>query len=229
MLPIRSYVRRQGRMIPAQKQALDKLWPHYGITKKGALNLDILFGRQAPRHLEIGFGMGDALLEMAHTHPENDYLGVEVHLPGVGQLLLRLKEKKITNVRIDRRDAIEVLDLLPPQSLARVYLFFPDPWLKKRHHKRRLVQAPFVAQLERVLEPGGVFHAATDWEDYALHIQKTMGSTNSFTNRAGPDKFHPRPMDRPLTKFERRGLQQGHNVRDLIYDLVPVTSEIKNK
>ncbi len=228
MLPIRSYVRRQGRMIPAQRHALDELWPLYGITETGALNLDVLFGRQAPHHLEIGFGMGDALLKMAHAHPENDYLGIEVHLPGVGQLLLRLEELKITNVRVDCRDAVEVLNHLPTQSLARVYLFFPDPWPKKRHHKRRLVQAPFVDQLRQALEPGGLFHAATDWDDYAHHTQSVLEVADGFTNRAGPGKFHPRPADRPLTKFEQRGLQRGHKVRDLLYELVPPTNKSKN-
>lgn len=220
MLPIRSYVRRQGRMIPAQKRALDELWLDYGITEEGALDPEALFGRAAPRHLEIGFGMGDALLEMARAHPENDYLGVEVHLPGVGQLLLGLREMEITNVRIDRRDAIEVLECLPAHSLARVYLFFPDPWSKQRHHKRRLVQTSFVEKLRRVLVPGGLFHVATDWDDYAHHMLGVMEVADGFTNRAGSGNFHPRPVERPLTKFEQRGLQQGHEVRDLLYDRI---------
>ncbi len=207
-------------MISAQKRALDELWHSYGVTEKGILDLDALFGRQAPRHLEIGFGMGDALLEMARAHPENDYLGIEVHLPGVGQLLLRLQEMEITNVRIDRRDAIDVLQCLPARSLARVYLFFPDPWPKKRHHKRRLVQSAFVERLRRVLEPGGLFHAATDWDDYARHIQGVMEVADGFINRAGSGKFHPRPLARPLTKFEKRALRRGHEVRDLLYDRI---------
>jgi tRNA (guanine-N7-)-methyltransferase len=205
-------------MVQSQKRALDELWQDYGITKDGALDPDVVFGRHAPRHLEIGFGMGDALLEMARAHPENDYLGCEVHLPGVGQLLLRLREMEITNVRIDRRDAIEVLDCLPARSLARVYLFFPDPWLKTRHRKRRLVQAAFVEKVQRVLRPGGLFHMATDWDDYALHMMSVMEKADDFSNRAGSGNFHPRPEDRPLTRFERRGLQQGHEVRDLLYD-----------
>lgn len=219
MFPIRSYVRRQGRMIPAQKRALDELWLHYGISEQGTLDLDELFGRQVPRHLEIGFGMGDALLEMARAHPENDYLGIEVHLPGVGQLMLRLRQMEITNVRIDRRDAVDVLGLLPAQSLAGVYLFFPDPWPKKRHHKRRLVQPAFVEKLKRVLEPGGFFHAATDSIDYARYILNIMETAEGFANRAGysPDLFHPRPVERPLTKFEQRGLRRGNEARDLFY------------
>lgn len=207
-------------MIPAQKRALDELWHKYGVTETKTLNLARLFGRQAPRHLEIGFGMGDALLAMARAHPENDYLGIDVHLPGVGQLLLHLQENDISNVRIDRRDAIEVLDHLPAQSLARINLFFPDPWPKKRHHKRRLVQTAFIEKVKRVLEPGGLFHAATDWEDYARHIQIIMETDAGFSNRAGSGKFHPRPADRPFTKFEQRGLQRGHEVRDLLYDRI---------
>lgn len=205
-------------MIPAQRRALDELWEYYGITEQGILDLDALFGRQAPRHLEIGFGMGGALLEMARTHPENDYLGIEVHLPGVGQLLLNLQEMEITNVRIDHRDAVEVLERLPAQSLDRVYLFFPDPWPKQRHHKRRLVQAAFVEKLRRVLRPGGLFHAATDWHDYARHMLAVMEAADGFINRAGSNKFHPRPAERPFTKFEQRGLQRGHEVMDLLYD-----------
>ena len=157
---------------------------------------------------------------MALAHPENDYLGIEVHLPGIGQLLLRLQKMNITNVRIDRRDAVEVLDHLPAQSLARVCLFFPDPWSKNRHHKRRLVQAPFIEKLKRTLKIGGLFHAATDWDDYARHIQDVMEAADGFSNRAGSGTFHPRPSDRPLTKFEQRGLRRGHKVRDLLYDRV---------
>lgn len=218
MLRIRSYVRRQGRMLPVQRRALAELWRDYGVPEGAALEPEQVFGRQAPCHLEIGFGMGEALLAMAAAHPENNYLGVEVHLPGVGQLLLGLRERGITNVRIARRDVTEVLDLLPAQSLAQVYLFFPDPWSKKRHHKRRLVQSPFVGQLWRVLTPGGLFHAATDWDDYARHIQAVMAAAAGFINRAGPGKFYPRPPTRPLTKFEQRGLQRGHEVRDLLYE-----------
>lgn len=218
MFPIRSFKRRQGRMIPAQKRALEELWQYYGITEEGVLDLDALFGRQAPRHLEIGFGMGDALLEMARAHPENDYLGIEVHLPGVGRLLQRLREMEITNVRIDRRDAVKVLDRLPAQSLARVYLFFPDPWAKKRHQKRRLVQAAFVKKLGQVLESGGLFHVATDWDDYARHTIGVMEGAEGFDNQAGPGKFHLRPAERPVTKFEKRGLRRGHEISDLLYE-----------
>ena len=207
-------------MIPSRQRALDELWLDYGITEQGALDLDTLFGRPAPCHLEIGFGMGDALLEMARAHPENNYLGVEVYLPGIGQLLLSLREMGITNVRIDRRDAMEVLERLPAQSLGRVSLFFPDPWPKQRHQKRRLVQAPFVEKLRRVLEPGGHFHAATDWDDYARQMLGVMEDADGFTNWSGSGKFYPGPVERPLTKFEKRGLRRGHEVRDLLYERV---------
>nr|MBF0222358.1 tRNA (guanosine(46)-N7)-methyltransferase TrmB [Desulfobulbaceae bacterium] len=217
MVTNRSYVRRQGRMMPAQRQALDELWTSYGIREAGVLNPGLLFGRQAPLYLEIGFGMGDALLEMAGAHPENDYLGVEVHLPGVGQLLLRIREKGITNIRIDRRDAIEVLELLPAGSLSGAFLLFPDPWSKKRHHKRRLVQPPFVNKLGRLLKPGGFFHAATDWADYAQHILEVMEASDGFVNLADSGSFHPRPPDRPMTRFEQRGLNRGHVVKNLLY------------
>lgn len=220
MISIRSYKRREGRMIPSRKRALDELWLDYGITEQGPLDLDGLFGRQAPCHLEIGFGMGEALLEMARKHPENNYLGVDVYLPGIGQLLLGIREMGITNIRIDRRDAMEVLALLPAGSVRRVCLFFPDPWPKQRHHKRRLVQAPFVEKLHRVLEPGGHFHAATDWDHYARQIFGVMEADDGFSNRSGSGEFYPGPEDRPLTKFEKRGLRRGHEVRDLLYERV---------
>jgi len=220
MFSIPRYKRRKGRMIPAQKRALEELWQDYGITGEGVLDPDAIFGRRAPLHLEIGFGMGDALLEMARAHPENDYLGIEVYLPGVGRLLQRLREMEITNVRIDRRDAFVVLDCLPDHCLARVYLFFPDPWAKTRHHKRRLVQTAFVKKLEQVLECGGLFHAATDWGDYARHMIGVMEAAEGFINQAGSGKFYPRPAERPVTKFERRGLRRGHEVRDLLYERI---------
>ena len=207
-------------MIPSRKRALDELWLDYGVTEQGPLDLDGLFGRQAPCHLEIGFGMGEALLEMARKHPENNYLGIDVYLPGVGQLLLGIREMGITNVRIDRRDAMEVLALLPAGSVSRVSLFFPDPWPKQRHQKRRLVQAPFVEKLRRVLEPGGHFHAATDWDDYARQICGIMEADDGFYNWSGSKEFYPGPVERPSTKFEKRGLRRGHEVRELLYERI---------
>jgi tRNA (guanine-N7-)-methyltransferase len=220
MNSIRSYSRREGRMIPSRQRALDELWLDYGITQQGPLDLDALFGRQAPCYLEIGFGMGEALLEMARSQPQNNYLGVEVYLPGIGQLLLGLREMGITNVRIDRRDAMEVLELLPAGSLRGVSLFFPDPWPKQRHQKRRLVQAPFVEKLRRVLEPGGYFHAATDCDDYARQIRRIMEADNSFTSWSGSGGLYPGPVERTLTKFEKHSLRRGREVRELLYERV---------
>jgi tRNA (guanine-N7-)-methyltransferase len=204
-------------MIPSRKRALEELWLDYGITEQGPLDLDGLFGRPAPCHLEIGFGMGEALLEMARKHPENNYLGVDVYRPGVGQLLMDIRERGISNIRIDRRDAMEVLALLPVESLERVFLFFPDPWPKQRHQKRRLVQAPFVEKLHRVLKPGGYFHTATDRDDYARQMCGVLESDDGFINLAGSGEFYPGPVERPLTKFEKRGLGRGHEVRELLY------------
>jgi len=218
MISIRSYRRREGRMITSRKRALDELWLDYGITEQGPLELDELFGRQAPCYLEIGFGMGETLLEMARKHPENNYLGVDVYLPGVGQLLLSLREAEITNVRVDRRDAMDLLALLPAGSLRGVSLFFPDPWPKQRHQKRRLVQAPFVEKLHRVLEPGGHFHTATDWDHYACQIRRVMEADDGFTSRTGSGEFYPGPVERPVTKFEKRGLRRGREVRELLYE-----------
>jgi tRNA (guanine-N7-)-methyltransferase len=220
MISIRSYTRREGRMIPSRKRALDELWLDYGITGQGPLDLEPLFGRQAPCYLEIGFGMGEALLEMARKHPENNYLGVEVYLPGVGQLLLGIREMGITNIRIDRRDAMEVLALLPAGSLRAVSLFFPDPWPKQRHQKRRLVQAPFVERLHRVLEPGGRFHAATDWDDYARQIRRVLEADAGFISWSGPGELYPGPAERPLTKFAKHSLRRGHEIRELLYERI---------
>ena len=207
-------------MIASRKRALDELWPDYGITEQGTLDLDALFGRPAPCHLEIGFGMGEALLEMARTHPENNYLGVEVYLPGVGQLLRSIREMGITNVRVDRRDAMEVLALLPAGSLRGVSLFFPDPWPKQRHQKRRLVQAPFVEKLRRVLEPGGHFHAATDWDHYARQICRVLEADDGFTSLSGSGEFYPGSVERPVTKFEKHSLRRGREVRELLYERI---------
>lgn len=215
-------------MITSRKRALDELWLDYGITEQGPLDLDAIFGRRAPCHLEIGFGMGDALLDMARAHPENNYLGVDVYLPGIGQLLMGIKEFGLANVRVDRRDVMEVLELLPDQSLGRISLFFPDPWPKTRHQKRRLVQAPFVEKMRRVLAPGGHFHAATDWGDYARQMRGVMEADDGFTNWSGSGEFYPGPVERPLTKFEKRGLKRGHEVRDLLYERIEAMDDFNN-
>ncbi len=217
---IRSYVLREGRLTPGQQRAFDTLWPLWGLDfQPQELNLGELFENAHPVYLEIGFGNGESLAEMARSHPQRNYLGIEVHRPGVGHLLLKLREYGCSNVRIIRHDAVEVLDqMLGPASLQGVYLFFPDPWHKKRHHKRRILQTPFLDKLARVIRPGGFFHAATDWRDYADHMLDLLGDDGlRFENQAGPGEFTPRPDERPLTKFEQRGQRLGHGVWDLIF------------
>ena len=217
---VRSYVLREGRLTPGQQRAFDTLWPQWGL-EYGLRELDLreVFGNDNPVYLEIGFGNGESLAEMARRHPDRNYLGVEVHGPGVGHLLLKLHEFGCTNLRVIRHDAVEVLDqMLGKASLQGVYLFFPDPWHKKRHHKRRILQPSFVNRLARVIRPGGVFHAATDWQDYAEHMMDLLSAEGlRFENQAGPGGYMPRPQDRPLTKFEQRGQRLGHGVWDLVF------------
>jgi len=215
---IRSFVRREGRMTRSQQGALEHLSPHYVLELECVLDFAVVFGRAAPRVLEIGFGMGDSLAAMAKAHPENDYLGIEVHRPGVGSLLTRLERDGLRNVRIVCADAVEVLQrYVPDESLDAVHLFFPDPWPKKRHHKRRIVQTAFVELLRRKLKSGGVFHCATDWEHYAEHVLAVMAATPGFRNAAGAHRYTQRPNHRPPTKFERRGERLGHVIRDLVF------------
>lgn len=216
---IRSFVRRQGRMTDLQERALNELWPTYGLEPGDELiDLDQLFARQAPKVLEIGFGMGDSLAEMAQAHPENDYLGIEVHRPGVGRLLSKLHEQGSNNVRVFCHDAIEILEKqIADKSLDRVLLFFPDPWHKKRHNKRRIVNNEFVAMIRTKLKPGGVFHMATDWEDYACWMMAVMNRAEGFNNLAGEGEYSERPDYRPVTKFEKRGHRLGHGIWDLLF------------
>lgn len=213
---IRSFVRREGRLTPAQKRALDELWPRYGIDGRNEpLDLPALFGRNAPVVLEIGFGNGEALAELAAAHPENNFLGIEVHRPGVGHLLNLLAARGIANVRVVVADAKEILAArIPDESLAAVHLFFPDPWPKKRHHKRRLLQPDFAQLVRRKLRTGGVIHLATDWQDYAQWMMETLTAAEGFENVAGRGCYGERG-ERPLTRFERRGVRLGHAVRDL--------------
>jgi tRNA (guanine-N7-)-methyltransferase len=217
--PVRSFVRREGRMTDAQRRALDELWPRYGIDAgEGEIGFDAAFGRRAPTAMEIGFGDGRALLAMAAADPETNYVGVEVHRPGVGRVLREIEERGIGNVRVMCTDAALLLaGHVGEASLDAVYIFFPDPWPKKRHHKRRLVQPGFVALLARCLKPGGRLHMATDWEEYAGHMLEVMAGAAQFENRAGAARYSPRPGYRPLTKYEQRGERLGHPVRDLIY------------
>jgi len=207
-------------MSPAQQRALDTLWPKYGIAfAPTLLDLDAAFGRRAPHVLEIGFGMGETTAKIAAARPDRDFLGIEVHPPGIGSLLRQLDEHGLTNVRVIRHDAVEVVAaMIPPGSLAGIHVFFPDPWPKKRHHKRRLLTAAFVHELALRLAPDGTLHVATDWEEYAQEILAVLDAEPLLTNTSGD--FAPRPDYRPLTKFENRGLKLGHGVRDLVFSRV---------
>ena len=227
---VRSFVRREGRMTKGQKNALDRLWPRYGIDmQEDFLDMDAVFGRNASCILEIGLGMGDALVEMAQTHPENNYLGIEVYRPGVGSVLKKLDERGVTNVRVICEDAAVVLErMIPDFSLDAVCIFFPDPWPKKRHHKRRLIQTSFIELLGDKLKPGGVLHMATDWEDYAHHMMTVMNCVPELVNAAGPNHFSPRPVYRPTTRFEQRGRRLGHQVWDLVFNRVDQASSISS-
>ena len=215
---VRSFVARAGRMTVAQERAWRELWPRYGIADSvDALDLDALFGRRARRTLEIGFGNGESLVALAAAHPEEDFLGIEVHRPGVGHLMLRAEALGLGNLRVACRDAVEVIEQrLPDESLDEVLLYFPDPWPKKRHHKRRIVQPPFVALVARKLKHDGRFRLATDWEHYAGQMLDTLAANPQLENESGSG-FAPRPESRPLTRFESRGQRLGHGVWDLTY------------
>lgn len=218
---IRSYVLRQGRVSDAQRRALEELLPRFGVPfqhENAPLDLDRLFGRNAPKILEIGFGMGETTAAIAQANPENDYLGLEVHSPGVGALLKRIAELGLSNVRLVQHDAVEVLQhMIAPATLAGVHIFFPDPWPKKRHHKRRLIQAPFLALLASRMKAGATLHLATDWEDYALHMLEVLRAEPALRNENAEDGFSKCPNTRPETKFEARGLRLGHKVWDLVF------------
>jgi tRNA (guanine-N7-)-methyltransferase len=209
---IRSYVLRQGRTSPAQQRALEQLTPRFGIPfQQSVLNFPDVFGRTAPVVLEIGSGMGETTAQIAAAHPETDYVAIEVHGPGVGSLLKNIGELGLANLRVIRHDAVEVLEkMIPDASLAGLHLFFPDPWPKKRHHKRRIVQPAFAALAARKLATGAYFHAATDWPEYAEHMNAVL-SSEPLLKQSEPNR------ERPVTKFERRGIGLGHPVRDLLF------------
>ncbi len=226
--PIKSFVLRQGRLTKGQQYALENFWPVFGVehdettASSTLLNFSELFGNDAPVNLEIGFGNGDSLAQMARANPAENYVGIEVHGPGVGHLLHLINEYQLTNVRVMNNDAVHILKTrIPPSSLNRLQLYFPDPWHKKRHNKRRIVQPPFVNLAASLLQPQGVFHLATDWEDYALHMVEVMQASTVFSNTiATTDNsfpYAPRPDFRPITKFETRGIKLGHGVWDLLY------------
>lgn len=214
--PIRSYVLRDGRMTSAQKEALESAWPLYGIDfTKTTLELDKIFGRHAPRILEIGTGMGNATIQMATKYRENDYLAVEIHRPGIGSLIRQIKENKLSNIRIISHDIIDILKYqLPKDSIDCVYIFFPDPWPKKKHHKRRLINSPFFTLAKPTLKKHGRLFIATDWKGYAEQIFDSINNEPDIINLAGDNQFSPRPRWRPMTKFEKRGLNKGHQIYD---------------
>ena len=215
--PIRSFVLRQGRISDAQRRAHEQGMPRWGIPYRPApLDLDAAFGRHAPRILEIGCGMGETTAKIAAQHPQNDYLGIEVHTPGVGSLLKEISTRELSNLRVIQHDAVEVLrDMIAPEALSGIHIFFPDPWPKKRQQKRRLIQPEFVALLATRLAPRGYLHCATDWEDYAQQMLAVLSAEPALSNLARD--FIPRPTYRPQTRFESRGLKLGHGVRDLLF------------
>ncbi|NJD05664.1 MAG: tRNA (guanosine(46)-N7)-methyltransferase TrmB [Methylococcaceae bacterium] len=216
--PIRSYVLRQGRITLAQQTALDQLWPQYGLDSKAVLIPQQVFGRFAPLVAEIGFGNGESLVQMAAAAPDQDFVGIEVHRPGVGHLLIKIRELGLANVRVYCADAQEVLaNCIAGGTLDRIQVYFPDPWHKKRHRKRRLVSTAFAELAAAKLKLGGILHCATDWEDYALQMLELLDDSPLFANQAGTGRYSERPEYRPLTKFENRGQQLGHGVWDLLY------------
>lgn len=225
-------MRRAGRMTPAQQSALETLWPKFGIDFENGLIIDLnaVFGREAPCILEIGFGNGETLAMQAAEHPEKNYLGVEVHEPGIGHLLMLIDKTGLDNVRVICHDAVEVLnEQIPDGSLSGVNLYFPDPWPKKRHHKRRLVQPEFVDLIARKVLPWGAVQLATDWKSYAEHMLEVMEASPDFDNVMEAGAYSPRPQDRPTTKFEKRGERLGHQVWDLIYVRSPKPATAESK
>ncbi len=219
---IRSFVIRAGRITQGQKHAFEDWWPDYGLSlHRGRLDPDACFGRQAPRVLEIGFGMGDSLFAMASDEPDKDFIGIEVHPPGVGRLINNAGKTGLTNLRVYMADAMDVLeDCIPDQSLTRLQIYFPDPWHKKKHHKRRMIQPAFVQRLRSKLALGGVLHLATDWQHYAEQMLEVMSAAEGFRNLSPGGDYCPRPAYRPITKFEKRGERLGHGVWDLLFERI---------
>jgi tRNA (guanine-N7-)-methyltransferase len=217
---VRSFVKREGRLTNGQAKALEQFWATMGLNHAdGMINPSVLFGNDNPIVLEIGFGMGKSLVEMAKNAPQLNFIGVEVHRPGVGACIGLAQEEGVDNLKVYEHDAIEVLaDCIPAESLSAVQLFFPDPWHKKKHHKRRIVQASFVEAIRQKLKIGGVFHMATDWENYAECMLEDMQSAPGYKNLSVNNDYVPRPDSRPLTKFENRGQNLGHGVWDLQFE-----------
>ncbi len=219
---IRSFVMRAGRMTDSQRKAYERLWPKYGLNlESGIKGFEAAFDAEGERVFEIGFGMGDSLVDMAKAAPEKNFVGVEVHTPGVGRLLNRCEAEGVNNLRVYQDDAIEVLaDCIADGSLSTVQIFFPDPWHKKKHNKRRIVQPEFVQALRKKLKVGGVIHLATDWENYAEQMMEVMSAAEGFDNQAGIESFSVKPDNRPITKFEKRGQRLGHGVWDLLFERI---------
>ncbi|MBI2790662.1 MAG: tRNA (guanosine(46)-N7)-methyltransferase TrmB [Gammaproteobacteria bacterium] len=219
--PIRSYVLRAGRMTPAQQQALSQNWPVYGLDmplSPQMVDWQQVFGRTSRRILEIGFGMGDSLIAQAKAHPEIDFIGIEVHPPGIGKVMANAKIYQLTNLKIFAFDAVQVLDwCIPDESIDKVLLLFPDPWPKKKHHKRRILQPSFATKIAQKLKKGGQFHLATDWQDYADQMLAVLDALPDFENFFGKGHFAPSTFERILTKFEKRGQKLGHQIWDLVY------------
>jgi tRNA (guanine-N7-)-methyltransferase len=216
---IRSFVMRTGRMTPSQKKAYDEHFAKYGLSiAQGPVNQQAIFQREKALVLEIGFGMGDSLIEMAEAAPEQDFIGIEVHTPGVGRLMHRIEEQGLSNLRAYSEDAVEVIEhCITDNSLTKVQIFFPDPWHKKKHNKRRIIQPAFVQKLRSKLKTGGMLHLATDWQNYAEHMMEVMTAAEGFSNQLGEGCYSPRPEFRPVTKFEKRGQRLGHGVWDLLF------------
>lgn len=220
---IRSFVKREGKMTTGQKNAVDELWPRFGVNAcDDQIDFAALFARQAPVVMEIGFGNGLSLAAMAEKELEMNFFGVEVHMPGVGSLLVQTKKLGLENIRVSCEDAVEVLKHVPEKSLDRMQVFFPDPWHKKRHHKRRLIQPEFVETVLTKLKQGGIFHVATDWENYAEQVLEVLSACSGLKNKSvslgGTEGYSPKPDYRPETKYERRGLNLGHGVWDLLFE-----------
>ncbi|QYN46176.1 tRNA (guanosine(46)-N7)-methyltransferase TrmB [Gilliamella sp. ESL0405] len=211
---IRSFVLRQGRLTKGQEQALTHLWPIFGIDYQSGTNIE--FNHSQPTVLEIGFGMGASLVEMAKAAPNKNFIGIEVHKPGVGACLMAIEDNQLSNLKVMCHDAVEVLEnMIPDNSLDKVQIFFPDPWHKARHNKRRIIQPAFVNLISQKLKSGGILHLATDWQHYAEHMLEVLSNADAFTNLSSTNDYVPRPEDRPITKFEKRGQNLGHGVWDL--------------
>lgn len=211
---IRSFVLRQGRLTKGQEQALTHLWPIFGIDYQSGTNIE--FNHSQPTVLEIGFGMGASLVEMAKAAPSKNFIGIEVHKPGVGACLMAIEDNQLSNLKVMCHDAVEVLEnMIPDNSLDKVQIFFPDPWHKARHNKRRIIQPEFVNLISQKLKSGGILHLATDWQHYAEHMLEVLSNADAFTNLSSTNDYVPRPEDRPITKFEKRGQNLGHGVWDL--------------